>query len=362
MKIPPEELKKIALFRARQLGDMLCAIPAIRALHNAYPDAEITLLGLPWAETLIERYPAYIHKFKHFPGYPGLPEQPVNATAFARFLTAVQKEKFDLVLQMQGDGSIVNPVVELFNARYTAGFYSPGDYRPNQSYFLEYPEAVHEIERNLALIKFLGIEANDKKLEFPLNKADIEEYNAAGFLVQPQQYVCIHPGSPTEARQWPVEYFTALGNYCSERGLEVVLTGTKDELPIVEEVARNLSSIPTIAAGKTSLGSAAILIKNAIALISHCTGLSHIAAAFRTPSVVVSMCGETERWAPPNKEIHRCIDWSRTPSFELVFAELKNLLHILQRDHSPDRIPSLLQTSRIAWNNESAPGNGGAAM
>ena len=122
MKIPKPEIKKIAVFRALQLGDMLCAIPALRALHYAYPEAEITLLGLAWAQSLVDRFPNYIHKFKHFPCYPGLPEQKLDVKAFAKFLLEVQKEEYDLVLQMQGNGSIVNPMVELFGAKYTAGF------------------------------------------------------------------------------------------------------------------------------------------------------------------------------------------------------------------------------------------------
>src|SRR5215213_1739721 len=102
MKIPQGEIKKIGVFRALQLGDLLCAVPALRALHYAYPEAEITLLGLPWSKSLTERFPKYIHAFKHFPGYPGLPEQKVDVKAFTRFLSEVQNEKYDLVLQMQG--------------------------------------------------------------------------------------------------------------------------------------------------------------------------------------------------------------------------------------------------------------------
>src|SRR3954467_14457748 len=103
-----QDINKIVVFRALQIGDMLCSIPAIRALKNAYPEAEITLVGLPWAKMLIERFPHYFHSLIAFPGYPGFPEQPVNRNAFPDFLQQVQQQNFDLALQMQGSGIISN--------------------------------------------------------------------------------------------------------------------------------------------------------------------------------------------------------------------------------------------------------------
>jgi ADP-heptose:LPS heptosyltransferase len=112
MKFPPQTTKKIAVFRALQLGDMLCSVPALRALRNSYPEAEISLLGLPWAGSFTERFSHYLDRFIHFPGFPGLPEQPFNEASWKDFETLMQAEQFDLILQMQGNGSIVNDMLE----------------------------------------------------------------------------------------------------------------------------------------------------------------------------------------------------------------------------------------------------------
>src|SRR4051812_28849265 len=106
------ERPKIALFRALQLGDMLCAVPAFRALRHAFPQAEITLIGLPWANAFVERFNKYLDRHIVFPGYPGLPEQPFSQPAWDEFVSLMQQEEFDCILQMQGNGTIVNEMLQ----------------------------------------------------------------------------------------------------------------------------------------------------------------------------------------------------------------------------------------------------------
>src|SRR4051812_22706948 len=126
---------KIAILRALQLGDLLCAIPAIRSLRAAYPDAEITLLGLPWAKSFVNRFSEYLDKFIHFPGYPGLPEQSYSPDAWAQFVEIMHGEQFDLVIQMQGNGTIVNSMLQNLDIKQLAGFYH-ADCRVDSNLFI----------------------------------------------------------------------------------------------------------------------------------------------------------------------------------------------------------------------------------
>ena len=327
MKFPPESTRKIAVFRALQLGDMLCAIPAIRALRAAYPQAEITLLGLPWAESLCTRFSHYFDRFIHFPGFPGLPEQDFDQAEWINFAAQMSEEKFDLILQMQGNGNIVNDMLESIGDGTVAGFHSEGNHR-NTDAFLEYPTGISEILRHLKLMEHLSIPAQGTSLEFPVFDPEIQKIHDTYSLIFEKPYVCVHPGSRGAWRQWPPSHFAALADQCAGLGYQVVVTGTEAEATITSRVIE-LMDYPAIdLTGKTGLGEIAQLIKESELLISNCTGVSHIAAATETPSIVISMDGEPERWGPLNTKLHKTIDWTQNDDFEPVMTLLEPLLAV----------------------------------
>lgn len=316
----------IAIFRALQLGDMMCAIPAIRSLRKAKPNARITWIGLPGSESIAKRYSNYFDEFIPFPGYPGLPEQNFDQEKYDIFLSEIRSRSFDLILQMQGNGTIVNDLIKTFGSTAVAGF-SPfsTNVQSTREHWLPYPNFGHEIERHVQLMQSLGIDNFGLDMEFPLDTPDYNDFEKLKLNIEPGKYICIHPGSRGIWRQWPPLYFAALGDYCLKMGYKIVLTGTKDELKIVENVADLIKGTCIIAAGRTSLGAAGVLIKQSFALVSNCTGVSHMAAAFKTQSIVISMDGEPERWAPLDRELHRTIDWVKTPDYNIVFKELASL-------------------------------------
>jgi hypothetical protein len=92
--LPWGDIKRIVVLRTLYLGDMLCAVPALRALKRAAPRASVTLVGLQWAREFCSRYRRYVDQFIAFPGFPGLPAQPLEAGAIAGFLGRFNINRF----------------------------------------------------------------------------------------------------------------------------------------------------------------------------------------------------------------------------------------------------------------------------
>jgi ADP-heptose:LPS heptosyltransferase len=135
----------------------------------------------------------------------------------------------------------------------------------------------------------------------------------------------INPGSKGNWRQWPALYFAALGDFCIKSGYQVVLTGDKEEIPMVNEVIKLMKYPPLMAAGKTSLGSLAVLIKQAYALISNGNGVALLASALGVQSVTICMDGEVERWGPYDHHRQAIVDWTKTSDYQEVLKEVTGL-------------------------------------
>lgn len=298
--------RRVAVFRALQLGDMLCAVPALRALRAALPNASVTLVGLPWARDFAARFKAYVDDFLCFPGYPGLPERALDATAWPGFLGQAQARRFELAIQMHGDGSRTNALVELLGARHCAGF-APGE-QPGP--FLPYPQRGPEPERLLSLARFLGAPADDARLEFPLEPQDQAHWDGheAVQALQPGRYVCLHPGARAAERRWPARCFAALADTLAEEsGLSVVFTGSAEESGLVQSIMATMRTPAVDAAAAVPAGALAALIARSRLLVGNDTGTSHIAAALRVPSVIVFRASDPQRWAPIDRARHRVV-------------------------------------------------------
>jgi ADP-heptose:LPS heptosyltransferase len=328
LDLKSEKPRSIAIFRALQLGDLLCAVPAFRALRCALSQAKVTLIGLPWAKSFVSRFNHYINDFVAFPGYPGLPEQAPRIDEIPDFLSSLQRRRFDLVIQLHGSGTQTNAITALFGAKRSAGFYPKEAYCPDPQTFLPYPEEEPEIWRNLRLLEFLGVPLEGDHLEFPLSQEDYLELETLPQTqgLRPREYVCIHPGARWAHKRWPAERFAAVADALNALGLKIVLTGCAQEAHLTQAVGRAMKSPYIDTASPISIGGLAALLMNARLLVSNDTGVAHLAPALQLLSVVIFFSTDPRRWAPLNTALHRTIYDPAGVSVESVLREALDLL------------------------------------
>ncbi len=350
-----EHPRRIVVMRALQLGDLLVAVPAFRALRMRFPDAEITLIGLSWACSFVQRFHQYIDRFVEFPGYPGLPERPVDEAELERFLGQQRAYAYDIAIQMHGSGRTSNAFVRSLGSAMTVGYYPSDSQRRSRganAWFalresvvddrnaesgyvcekdagltlgLPYPTGQPEILRNLALVTLLGctpllvdksalpadkssLYSNNADLEFPLTSEDDAEITALlPELVANQErpWIGMHPGSRSPARRWPAESFARVADTLVARwDARIVFTGGADEVDMVQEVMRHMYAPAVSLAGRTSLGGLAALIARLRLFISNDTGPAHIACAVDCASITLFGPAEFSRWAPLDQTRH----------------------------------------------------------
>jgi ADP-heptose:LPS heptosyltransferase len=318
---------------------MLCAVPALRAIRSSFPDAEVVLVGLPWAREFVDRYRTLLDGFREFPGFPGLPEREPDFDRLPSFFEGIRAEGFDLSIQLHGSGSISNAVTAGFGARINAGFYEQGCACPDPATFLPYPGHGLELRRLLLLMEHLGIAPRGESLEFPIFDEDRVSAGrlVAGHALSPEGYACIHAGASVPERRWPLERFAAVADALAARGLDVVLTGAAGEVNLTAAVARAMRAPAIDLAGRTPLGTLAALIAGARLLVCNDTGVSHLSDALRVPSVVISTGDNPDRWAPAVGGLHRVLCRESGVAVGEVVAEAEDLLGRDPRRRSFDR-------------------------
>ena len=74
----------------------------------------------------------------------------------------------------------------------------------------------------------------------------------------------------------------------------------------------------------SDLGTLGALVSKAHLIVSNDTGISHVAAALKTPSVILFAVPDFVRWVPKNRQLHK-------PIWQVMDLEAEEVLSQVQR-------------------------------
>lgn len=306
--IPPEwrAARRVLAVRLDNLGDVLVTSPALRAIKESLPDVELTLLASPGGAQ-VGRLNPFVDRVMEYEApwmdpWQRLAHDPARER---RAIAAVRARHFDAAVIFTSFRQSPLPAAYLcylagVPLRLGATTDGAGSLLTTRHKHVE--RLIHEAERGLELVGTVGLTASADDLVLRVPPAALARVRAQLKILAPRQgpLVVIHPGCTMPARTYPWEQFADVADLLVEAlGATVVLTGSADEVPLVEQIRGRMRRPAHSVAGARSLPELCALVASADLVVTNNTGPMHIAAALKTPVVALfALTNPPEQWGP----------------------------------------------------------------
>jgi len=274
----------VVVLRALGLGGLLTAVPALRALADAFP-RHPRLLAVPTALAPLARCTGAVDEVVPAEGL----DQPLS-----RLLHGA-----GLAVNLHGRGPESHNLLLAAEPRRLLAFAHPAV--PASSQGPRWRADEHEVARWCRLLEESGIAADPRRLDIDLPPGPLPHGAREATLV--------HPGAASPARRWPAERFAAVARAEARAGRPVVVTGGPDEVALAHEVAARAGlPLGAVHAGQNGVLALGRLVAAADRVVCGDTGVAHLATALGTPSVVLFGPTSPALWGPPaDRPWHRAL-------------------------------------------------------
>lgn len=267
--------------RALGLGDLLTALPALRALADAFPGHRRVVAG-PVEPGRLALAAGVVHEL--------LPAEPLAPLHDA-------PAPVDVAVDLHGRGPQSHGVLAALAPRRLIAFRSADVDGP------AWRADEHEVARWCRLLVESGIPADPRRLDL--------EPAVPGPCPEPAGFTIVHPGAASVSRRWPAERWAAVARAEADAGRRVLVTGGPDEAELARSVVDRAELRPdAVRAGTTSVLGLAALVAGAGRVVCGDTGIAHLATALGRPSVVLFGPVPPSAWGPPPDRPHHVVLWA----------------------------------------------------
>ncbi|QKZ12293.1 glycosyltransferase family 9 protein [Spirosoma sp. KUDC1026] len=258
------------------IGDVILATALLEQLHHAYPDAVLDMLVRKGNEGLLAKHP-FLNEVLIWDKKGG------KYKDLWRLLGVIRSRQYDVVLNLQRFGA-TGALTALSQAKTTIGF----DKNPFSRFFTYQIEhrmepGIHEIDRNLGLLRPLGVTGPAKRPKLYPSASDYEAVKA----YQMQPYVCMAPMSVWFTKQYPAERWIELIRAFPEEYTIFLLGAPPDRAACDQILAQSGRPNGINLAGKLSLLQSAALQQSARMNYVNDSAPLHLCSAMNAPTTAI---------------------------------------------------------------------------
>ena len=310
---------KILLLQLKRIGDLILTTPAVAALRERFPTAQLTVVASSECAELL-------------PAIPSVDRSLItrrNPRDLALFFS-IATSRFDCCIDFtRNDRSAFLALLSRAPRRvvsYRVRQQSKTRARAYTDFVPVRMRDLHTIDYNLALLEPFGTRAavsSGPHLQLPQ-----VAYEKAAALRRDRKitrpYILLHPGSARREKLWePERWAEVINHFGRNTELDLVLTsGPSPEEQAHIAAIKNEVQQPIIdLSGKTNLLTLAALIGQARLLVTVDSAPMHLAAATRTPQVVLFGPTNPFHWRPRESAALILQGKSAAPLTEFVPAQ-----------------------------------------
>ena len=376
---------RILLIRPDHLGDLVLTTPILHALKAHSPNASITMMVGPWSSEVVARHPAIDSLLPcQFPGFQRAPQKPL--TPYILLFSIAQqlrRRHYDLAINLRPDFWWGAALLYLAHIPRRIGYaIAPGAPFLTQALLFTQPEmaSISNLRLINAALKTLGCEPLEEPFtpeKYPLQFQPTaeEQHWVTARLIQESieadaPIVVIHPGTGAAVKLWRVEAWSAIANalpallapLTSSTPIHIILTGSKNEQPMLAEIAQDMISPPLLLT-EVSIGQLAALLQRAQLVLGVDSGPPHLAVAQGTPTLHIFGPTDPRIFGPWGNRLrhvvvastHRCLDCSCIPCGRLDFRPTELLQHpcvrLITEQQVIEAITKIIQTQLMQSTN-----------
>jgi ADP-heptose:LPS heptosyltransferase len=264
-------LKKILIIRFSSIGDIVLTTPVVRALKEQ-SGAEVHYLTKAAFKSILEPNPHIDRVF-------------TIKKKVSEALPELKKERYDCIVDLHKNLRSAQVRLGLGVRAYAFDKLNIEKWLLVRFGVNRLPD-VHIVDRYLATAAPLGVKNDGKGLDYFIpheDEVDVEE-----FLGTASPYIAFAIGAAHATKRLPAGKIISI---CKKIPLPVVLLGGPEDKEEGERIAREAGPHVVNACGALRLNQSASLVRQAWKVISHDTGMMHIAAAFGKD--IISVWGNT---------------------------------------------------------------------
>ena len=295
------EIRSILVLRPRALGDVLMITPALRALHMQFPGARIDVGVDDTVAPILDRNPHITSRWL-FPR-----RRPRNWRDWLPIYTGIPRVGYQMVIDLHGSARTAMLTL-LSGARYRIGYHLRGRRHAYNLLIRRDTDRqgqrsmIYAARNNLEFVARCGVRGtalDDASLVYTPNPDETMQQAMRLLAGDPNsgQRIALAPAGTWPAKTADPTVFIDLARHLAAAGCQVLLVWGPGEEDICRRIAESCQADVTLAPA-TSLDELALLLQNMDLLISHDSGIKHLAVALQTPTLTLFGPTEPRAWMP----------------------------------------------------------------